>query len=345
MYDLEIAIPFTTSNSKYLSRFNDFLKYGILNVSGKILVSFIGSKKDCEELAIKPKIKGTKSRLVITNSSSVSAKTYEYYYQLMKGEHKARWYMRVDDDSSTDIGYLLSILDSDFDWKQNWYIASWLNKNMEPTEHRLLTEFGYGKWLHPNSVINHEWECAIVSNPVIKTMSNNSTALNIIKERSKYEVGSNDVCFGCAANICGIYAIDAYFLTKESLIHEYHPCGGSLAHIHFLARDIDKEQYELFLRRINGILNVQESIAGKSFHFRRKHGDTETPLGRLHFNDNGTIKGSHPNESMWEIIDNMLYVYSDTGRVTTKYSFIDDDNLEGTFLPQPYIRHHLKKAK
>lgn len=249
MYDLEIVVPISLNKPKYAQRFEDFKKYGLLNLNNKkiLLTLLVGT----ENVNIISWHKNIDIQIISHHANHPAAKIYGYYSQYNKELlDNIRWFAKFDDDSITDVNALVDYLDYEFDWWKEYYIAA----DVVPcgrtvSECALLQEVEFKYSFHKS--IYHEWEGCVISNRAMKTILNNKKSMHIMKKRSLIEKEFGDICLAIAARLCKIHPVKAYFMTKNPKLKDFTLMGGHLAHIHFMARDINPKLFEQLVEKVN----------------------------------------------------------------------------------------------
>ena len=124
MYDLEIVLPITRKREVYLRRLRDFKKYGLLNIGDrKIALRLLIGTEDAGDVA-SGWPEGVDVFVAKGDVDQVASKLYKFYVGRNKSEwDTSRWFMRVDDDSVTDVSELITRLD-EYDYKDPWYFVT-----------------------------------------------------------------------------------------------------------------------------------------------------------------------------------------------------------------------------
>lgn len=240
-YDIEIMLP-VSGTGKYLQRLLDFKKYGFKNITNqKIkLVLLTGTDKiiDID--------KNWHENIDVFPVSSVvnhhAAKVHDYYSK--KTEFDAKWYMRLDDDSYTNIDLMMSFLNP-LDHNNNYYFIT------ETCVGEIDVDVAVLKKLNLFDKVNgdfaHEIEASIISQNAMKQILTNETANNILAERAKIEAGFTDIMLTLVAKIVGIFPFQLTTMipgmTCHPLVSEFR--NGNKFHIHKIARDINQNAHEL----------------------------------------------------------------------------------------------------
>lgn len=267
MIDIEFVIPICL-NGKYLNRINNFLNYGIINLNNhSILITLLIDYAEINKinnLNIKNNVK-----IVECPLSHEACKVYHYFSNYPKENlNNVKWIAKIDDDSINDVDLLLKKLNSDFDWEKEYYLIAGCQQDIDCVEFDLLNELGYQDWFSYNfNHIVHEKEGSIISQAALKSILKNPLAIELLTKRAYIENGYTDQCLAAAARICKIYPVSPQFITYEPFLHQFSLFGGKLAHIHFIAEDIDKNIFNILKNKLND-LKSNESFVGKKFKFK-----------------------------------------------------------------------------
>jgi hypothetical protein len=261
MIDVEFVIPICLQG-KYIDRINNFLKYGLINANNhSILVTLL---VDCnEEHLAKKLITNHNIKIVSCPLPHEACKVYHYFSNYNKENLKTtRWIAKIDDDSINDVDLLIKNLDLEYNYEKEYYLIAGLQQDLDSVEYDILNELGYSHWFHYNNVLGnyiiHEKEASVISSQALKTILNNADALELMTKRSFVEFGYTDQCLAAAARICKIYPSSPLFLTPEPQLHNFSLFGGKVAHIHFIAEDIDQVIFNILKNKIdNKLLNTK----------------------------------------------------------------------------------------
>jgi hypothetical protein len=336
-YDLEVLVPVC---GKYLSRFEDFKKYGLVNIKErKIRVNLVISGEDLNglELGWDPKIE---IRCIKYESTNYVGNLYRFYLDLNPDNIESRWIIRLDDDSCTDIDGLLSNLDLFYDCDHPYHLGK-LNDfkdGLAGNEGRVYLKYKHLMQEYENiaPLMKNEVECGITSRAAIAKILKNERSFNLLKFRSELEGGYGDCVLAIAAAMAKVYPIDCPFLTEYPLIEDFSLLGGVKNHIHMICRtgegenfaDFDrvgKEGFELLMRVLdNDKTEIEKLIAGKRYML-------ETPryIRIYEFFENFSVKGK-PDDNrklFWYAKDDLVLVM-DSRSVVFKLR-IDGESLVG----------------
>lgn len=249
MKNLEILLPLC-GKPKYLDRMKAFQRYGIVNHEGQSvhIKALIGTEDKSIFEA------GWAQDIEFINSpyEHVAQKIYGHYANLTEADiEDCKWFIRVDDDSSTNIAGLLKWLEQ-FDYQEPHYFATrmcWGLPDFYITEaekvgaHDLLPVNGKSKNGGFVPYVPHEWECSLVSQAMMRRIIRHQKAMAFLKGIEAIEHGWGDMNLAVAARMTGIAIAEVESLTAHPDVHNYSPLGGDIHHIHFIAPDLDYWKY------------------------------------------------------------------------------------------------------
>lgn len=329
-YDIEIMVLVC---SKFLDRFNDFKKHGLVNIKNrKILLNLITSNDLIEESEVgwHPNID---VKIKNYNNSNYVGNFYKFYLDYELEKINSRWLMRIDDDSCTDIDNLVSNLDMFYDSESIVYMGD-LAKFCEPfgcLEGQPF--FNYKKYLDEYEKIalniKNEIECGIVSMPALKKVLTNERSRRLLQKRSELEGGYTDCVFALSAALAKVYAFDCPFITHNPSVLDFSLLGGVYNHIHALRRNEGEGEnfysgpsfsYKLLIKSIEKELTEKEQkISGSKYLL-----ELESHLDVFNFNPNFSVH-SKWDDNLWgwyEENDCILIVTNDE----IKYKLILQQN-------------------
>lgn len=245
MYDFEIAVPSDTTRPQIKMRLEDFKKYGLLNTKDlRIHISFLGTK-NCGESADFLKNDWPSNidvDVIICPYSFTAQRIYNYYGKHIQKDF-AKWYIRMDEDSITDLGGLMANLERDFDHNREYHLGSRFLYDIFATDQRILTKMGYGWWYRTSKSTEfmeapaHEQEIGITSLAAINRLVENTDAKKYFNIRKEFAEGYGDHGLSYGLRMCKIYGTKVPFLTHESSICHHSIFSGHLNHIHWVGRD------------------------------------------------------------------------------------------------------------
>ena len=291
LYDIEIILPVCR---RYSNRVKDFKRYGLLNTSGrKVLVNIIVSDEDFEGLeegwpeGVEVRVKNYENPHHVSN-------IYRFYADLKKSELNSKWLMRVDDDSCTDVGGLLSNLELLYDWEAPFYLGDMtvFGRVLEGHEGHVYNDYKHllGDLEVVAPYLSNEIECGIISKGAMERILGDDRCVRLIRQRSQLKGGYGDCVTALAATMVKVPPVQCPFLSHLPRIAEFSLFGGHLNHIHAIARDSEGDnfhegmrsgniQFEALTRRADGIMTDMElSVSGRRFLL-----ETENELGVYEF--------------------------------------------------------------
>lgn len=341
-YDICFIVGACTKG-KYLKRLNDFAEFGILNHTCKVCVDFLFNTED--EIPNDPNIAFNRDRGYtrrcykyptgkITGPSQNTSKFCQYL--LNKHYPDARWYIRIDDDSLTDVGRLLHLLDTQFiPGDHHFLIADRLIDMDQPMVTALScmgvditcckTNPNNGGGAFPFFV--HEWEFGCFSaNTFHRALADQKVreVLAFVSQRG----GNTDQITALMARMVGVHAVQFPWASPHGNVTEF---SGAMpakfdpryCHIHYMARDISVYKWDFFrevlhtggevikafqkvyLRRSEEVEIKQIDVIDTTWDFYFAEGKST----RMHLNHDGTI-GLHgnDNEKFWRLEDGLLII-------------------------------------
>jgi len=321
MYDFEFIVPIETNTKKLLTRAYDFKKYGFQNLGDlKIKVYLMLSKGNEASKVESGWPDNVDVEIVIAQYTHVAQKIYLYYSEHIQPD-RARWYVRVDEDSITDISGLNNTLVRDFDHEREYHLISELNYDVQPVDQTLLTMLGYGHWYktHPNLQFHvappHEHEISITSNAAVQRLKSCDQAQKYLDMRKEFAEGYGDHSMTHALRIAKVYPTLVKFVTHEAELCNLSIYGGFRNHVHWISRDKNPKALT-WLDMFNQEPNP--NVENQTFFFGPKDG----PKRVVYFSPNHTImmiqtgNGDQDYKSsdtvgMWCNQGNYLAVYSD----------------------------------
>lgn len=304
MRDLEVILP-VSAKGKYEQRLQDFQKYGLVNTSAKntLVTLLVGPEKFPNNwLAGWPD--GVEARIHPGPYHHPSSKIYEYVPNLSD----ARWYLKIDDDSFTDIGGLLELLDLDYPSGRH-YISCGTSYTLHDPEISVLRKMGFGRWTHHPHSFAHEQEASLVSKEAMEAILTNKIAMEFMEHRAKIEKGYTDISLAAAAKMCGVHATDAWFMTNQPNLKNFSLFGGHLQHIHWISRDKHPYLLELITNKIEG-RTLDSPLAGCQYTFSKNGIKCDCFL-----RPDGCIDSGH-EETVWRHDDKGLHFFQRHGHLS-----------------------------
>lgn len=282
MHDIEMIVPAELNSTVIAQRLKDFKKWGLVNTENVDIKIYFMASCDNNQTDLDALCKGWPSNFtvegIITPYKHVAQRIMYYYDKIMK-EDTARWYMRLDEDSITDVRNLLARMDDWFDYKRDYHVVGEISREPQDIEYKILTNLGYN-WYDEiygydiNTAPIHEIEMSLTSNEAVKKILNNQESKTIINLRKEFATGQGDHAFAFAARLAKIYPISVKFITRDPRIIDFSMYGGRYYHVHDIARDRHGEYIRwLELTENNTNLLIENEILNKEYLF--SWGDNE----------------------------------------------------------------------
>lgn len=345
-YDLEIVVPVS---SKYEDRIEDFKKYGVFSSEKhKVLVTPIMSGEKIRGIE-----EGWRPGVVVKSAhyenQDFISNIYRYF---LDREPESRWIMKLDDDSCTDVGGLLSNLDRFYSSDEKIYLATSLVRFVGGKEFELRKL--YEKFLGRSFVhFSHELEMSIISSPGLRLIRSSSESSGFLEERCKMAGGATDIALAYAAILAKVHPTDLPFATHLPLLNELSLFGGYLNHIHMVSRSKSGEnfhdndrcgdlQYEALVRAVDGkMTEIERSIAGKMFLMDGEH---ELALYAFYEDRTARIKFDG-NRYIWVEFEGAIHMFSDPRHIQISLFLQDDGCLKGKIDEREVLLVPVKKLR
>lgn len=302
MYDAEILLPIAATD-KYLRRLESFKRIGLLNVGRrKISLKLLGDKGEKPKDVTDGWPDGIEAEFISYETRHVASKVCEYYLNLTPDYHKrAKWFIRIDDDSITDVDGLLSALDQDYDCKLPVYAGTCLRPDLHWHEKHLLEQRGL---FFPKSIL-HEVEANAISSLALKLILEDKNAMGYLKDRAAIQDGFCDQPLAIAARFAKIYASDCASMVPDPLFVQYSGFGGPFAHVHGIAPDLCPFIYEFVSQRVTN-QKIESKFNNRTFLICI--GEWETH-GLVTFLPNGMCASPNVEFKAWIEKDGHLWVF------------------------------------
>lgn len=326
LYDIEIVIPICTKG-KWSKRLANFKETGLLNIgNNKILLKLLlGPTDDATDLSIGwPE--NVDIRHLVMPADHPACKIYNYYfYHGLEDIDNCRWFGRMDDDSTTDIGGLIVNLDTEYDYKKEVYVASFLNE-IPPIDRmvdmQLFQDAGYHKWYYVKTYHPHEWECAITTASTLKRFLSDEVCLDIILKRSQIPRSVCDTTMAGCMRILDISIKDSFFMHKDAHFGDFSLFGGNYNHLHFIDRN--EEAYDVFdalIRKEFHKLELFDKLKNQKFVLSKDN----KILGFITLDELGSITNHGPlNRNLWLCTENELMIYDSWGKNGNSFTIEDE---------------------
>lgn len=239
-YDLEVLMP-VSGKGIFGGRLFHFKKHGLLNCGdAKIKLTILTGTEQIPDIK-----EGWSENIDIATvrhyNDHPASKIYNFFAQQDPNELNADWYMRIDDDSITNVEGLLAEL-SKFDSSNSHYFATFLHFLWDGIiERKILADLKYPQ--QTIEEIRHEHECCVVSHASMKKILSNAESKRIFESRSSYPIEVCDRCFGCGAHIAGERPQDVPWLDRKAKVCKLSCFGGNIHHVHEVAYDKNEASY------------------------------------------------------------------------------------------------------
>jgi hypothetical protein len=242
-YDLEIMCPLEPAVPTFAARIPDFKKWGLRSVEGtRVHLVLVIHESDSGEGLKDGWPEGIVVDVIKAPAKHVTQKINYYYTSHMRPEN-ARWFMRVDDDSITEVRPLMNHLDSSFDHDRDYYIVGPLYYHVQEIEYNIAKSLGFHSWYAktPYWVYEdwppHENETSVVSRSAIRRIVEGEKSMEMLNIRRLFPDGAGDHALCLAARTQKIYPISVRFITNNGPFWRLATFGGPLAHVHHICRD------------------------------------------------------------------------------------------------------------
>lgn len=257
--DIEILLP-VSANGKYLNRLHAFQKTGLLNHERqKIQVTLLTGTEDPEQFE-----EGWNYPITIVPSryDHVASKIYDYYSNISEDTLcSASWFMRLDDDSCTDVGGLIQWANANFHSHDCIYLMSGYSWDIVTQYREAAIRIGYGHLFRPlmkgmqgslpSSSFAHEWECSLLSKGAMQRIFAEPDCRLFFQEIAKLEDGYGDHGLSVAARMVRIPTSQSEVLSSQPDVDKFSLFGqGDFFHIHYIAPDLPVwSQFEVLCRK------------------------------------------------------------------------------------------------
>lgn len=348
MFDLEIALPVCIKQPQYKNRYDEFKKFGLANIKHKVHVTVIHGAHE------KPDLTGWSSDLSVSAvewpHDHPASKIADYYSNLLQNSPvKARWYMKLDDDSFTDVATLIECLDAEHDYNEPFYIVNGMNNNLDWVEFDVLRKYDMMRYVsNPKAKLWHEWEACVLSHGFVEKMRTQEM-IGLWRFRSTFHQGSSDQTLGIVSKMLKVPPIEAYFMSKEAIVYHLSIFGGTLAHIHDLAPDRNAHLWDMVKKQLDPGSHRDKWLSenGSTFDFYAVNEIEEKKITTLRLLPNGRIEGqTHDNESMWtDYFAPRIEFFSGESVKTSTFNPAGDGTWRGPYAFDEKITHLLKRVQ
>jgi len=334
-YDLGVVVPVC---GKFKERLEDFKRYGLVNIGERrVLLNLLLSNENVDGIE-SGWHKNIEVNVVKSECPNYVSNIYRFYAMLDPENIGYKWLMKVDDDSCTDIDGLVSNLDEFYDWNENFYLGTSITEfrtALDGDEGDLYSEYSHllGRYRRLAKSLKSEIESSVISASALKTMLTNEQSSKLIKFRSRLHGGYGDCVIPVAAALSKVYPIDCPFMTHLPLLENFSLVGGTLNHIHMIARHIEgenftwdrasNEQFILLTKIIDrNPTKSENSLIGGKFLL-----DTNDTLKTYEFGDDHLLKAKFEDHPfMWMEHNGLIHVFN-RNELIHKFSVDADGNL------------------
>ena len=170
--------------------------------------------------------------------SGAASKVHNYYSQLGASGFQADWYLRVDDDSVTNLIGLVDIVRKLPCEKQFFFCGAFVEGDVS-VEKKLFERFDVTLPCY-----QHEVEVLFSNRSAMAEGFGFENNKELIQHRSQQDRGYTDILLTLLAKRAGIFPQYLGCLTDQP--HLSHLFAGDKHHIHFLAPDVNKDLFRLY---------------------------------------------------------------------------------------------------
>lgn len=242
IYDFEILVPAETDRPEIYQRLLDFKRHGLINYhNNKIRLIFTCSPNNNADFLTQDWPDNVKVDILHTPFKQVSQRICHYYAHYIKPD-TAKWYLRIDEDSITDIDGLSYHLNLKYDHTREYHLTTHFLTDLPAMEAAVLKTLGLQYLVDDPPA--HEHESSITSQAAISRVCNSPLAKKYFRIREQVPDGWGDVVLAIGLAIEKIYGKQINFTTKDAKIFELTCFGGHLCHIHNVTRKNFPEFYQ-----------------------------------------------------------------------------------------------------
>ena len=248
LFDIEICLP-VFQQAKWRARLEAFRRQGLLNTSGvrTRLVLLAGIQRDAglglgwpvDDVCVLP-----------ASMDDAAGKIYSYYSNLSLADiGRARWFLRVDDNSSTDVSGLVHSLDQSYLWREPHHLMARTSQSTHLSDPlpQWLQELGCGHVISKHFA--HDREVSATSQSAMLRALADPRCREILRRASTLEGHRGDLGLAVCCRVAGISPAPTSFLEADPAWWDYGPFGGEKHHIHGVAPD-QSEHWAPFQERL-----------------------------------------------------------------------------------------------
>lgn len=249
LFDLEILLP-VYPTGKWLDRLESFRRFGLLSGEQlRVRLVLLCGTYELDPALRDPNAWPGINNVAVVNGTSdhPPSKIYDYYANVLPEEGlRARWYLRVDDDSLTDIRRLVNHLDFTFHWRDPLHLAGTILSDTRLPYAAVLRELRGERFLKGagHCQVFHEWEHSLTSHEAMRRIISHRMAREFLRRVALIPDGFGDHCLSYAARIVGIPLSPVPFLSAHCQLDQFalfSPSGDGFFHIHYLSPDTPEE--------------------------------------------------------------------------------------------------------
>lgn len=266
-YDAEIVMLVC---SKFSSRIEDFKKYGLVNIKNRKLKLNIITSDETIEGVEKNWPEQIDVNLISKPSPEYVNNLYSFFVDYDYENMDAKWLIKLDDDSCTDVDGLLSNLESFYDCDEPYYLAATCSRfkdfGANGRENWVVPHYidSFGKYKPIAYNLKHEVECCVVSHAAIKKILKNEQSRILLTKRCELEGGCTDCALAFASSLAKVYPIDCPFITHYPTLEKFSLfSGGVKNHIHLIAREGFGENFNQNDRKSGSLYSILTKIIDK----------------------------------------------------------------------------------
>lgn len=339
VYDVNVLVLIHYSGH-FRHRVELFKAFGLLNIkSRKVHITLVGSKGDGAYVSeITSGWNSVDVTFLEMSSSLPIPKINGFYLWLAHSGLNARWHLRVDDDSITDVDRLLSFAETRFGDTAIHLMAS---PNHGHVFGDMFERMGISVPSHM-----HEYEASLTSAAALNTVFSHRRAFSFLEESGRFYSAPGDIALALAMHVCKVPTAACPLMTKDFAPTGMSISGAQYCHIHYV--DWNNVSFTGMLRAM--ISGTRKRLRPKDIdrmidrplEFGRVVGDV---IGGITLLASGAISGCmHPSETFWYISGNALVFCCPNGVPSSIFnvviSYNDREWLIGPFLGGD-ISHYL----
>jgi hypothetical protein len=307
MYDIEIMAPIETNEEILAKRIKDFKKWGIQNIRDKKTKLLLVASNDNNIEKIKENFENYDLEVIQSPYKHVTQKIFHYYTEIIN-PNNARWFMRVDDDSLTDINFLIDSLDKNFDHTRDYYITGELHHHVQEVEMKIVKALGF-EWWYPGFDYEddpaHENELCVASQSTVRRILQNEKSMKLLKTRMEFAEGAGDHCYCLAARMVKIFPTMVKFITHYNKIINFSAYHGKFAHIHEVSHDKSPEVMSWLHLYEDKSIEDMKPFFNSSFVLKEPFINfTESGKQIIDFNEKGQIWMEGEKIGIWAVNKN-----------------------------------------